>query len=445
MAIRFIFKHIIRSPWASLLSMMIALFSVVSLIWLQNTIWQAEDEIAQLYDSTPIRAEIRRIDPWMATQGPNGDMALMENIVSQLALDNVIFHRFVEEAYIISGMHLFNIVRPGAGGGFDRAILEDIWSLPGQARQRNFLRNLSWEHDNMDWHLAVSCLETLQNDSLDILFPSFEIEFAQGFGYGDFVFQPGQPIPVILHEEIALRRGLELSDFAFIANNPEIGNLRDFYQEAIVIGIYYGETEAGFGHRREHPYVILPLEAMEYIMGARISYTTARITFATAYNHHIPDFIEQVQIPLAQNFFNVGVFGLFIPLEIIIFDEEFRLVVAPMEQNLNLLNILFPLAIAVAIAIGAGMSILLLYQNTKPAAIMRALGMAKPRAVFILSARQIITKTFGIALGIIAALALNLTISIVFLAFLLGAIIGSFAGAAAIVRRPPLELLQVKE
>jgi hypothetical protein len=346
-------------------------------------------------------------------------------------------------------MHLFNIVQPDAAGNFDRAILEAIWDVPQNHRRPNPLNNLSWEHNTTDWHLAVSCLETLREDSLNIVVPSFKMQFAANFGEQDFIFTQGRPVPVIIHEDIMARRGLELGNPAFITNNPEIGSLRDFYQEAVIIGTYSGETLAGSGHLREHPYVIMPLEALEHIMGQRVSYITARVTLCQTANHRISEFREQVQVPLAQNFFNVGAFGLFIPLEIIVFDEEFRMVVMPLEQNLNLLSILFPVAIIVLIVIGTGLSLLFVLQNAKSAAIMRVLGNTKFKTRVVLSFVQIAINGFGVLLGLALSALLGMTFAAAIftlaLGYFLGSAAGSIIGAIIISRRPPLELLQVKE
>ena len=56
------------------------------------------------------------------------------------------------------------------------------------------------------------------------------------------------------------------------------------------------------------------------------------------------------------------------------------MVVIPMEQNLSLLKLLYPVAIVLSAIMGLGLLLLLMLQNAKVVAIMRVLGTSKNKS-----------------------------------------------------------------
>jgi hypothetical protein len=138
------------------------------------------------------------------------------------------------------------------------------------------------------------------------------------------------------------------------------------------------------------------------------------------------------------------------PLSLLIEDEELRMVVIPMEQNLSLLRLLYPVAIALSAIIGFGLSLLLMLQNAKVAAIMRVLGTTKTKSRATLCFEQIAVCIAGLVMGLIALAALGWgfgSISSLGLAgvYLVGAVVGTVVGSVVVTNRPPLDLLQVRE
>ena len=61
-------------------------------------------------------------------------------------------------------------------------------------------------------------------------------------------------------------------------------------------------------------------------------------------------------------------------LNLVIWDEELRTVVQPMEKNLTLMQVLYPIAQTVAFFVAGVVALLLLLQEAKTAAILRVLG-----------------------------------------------------------------------
>ena len=142
-----------------------------------------------------------------------------------------------------------------------------------------------------------------------------------------------------------------------------------------------------------------------------------------------------------------------IPLKIHFWDEELRAVVAPMEKNLSLLEVLYPVTLAVSVLIGAGLCLLLGLLQARDAALLRMLGVTRGRVRGLLSGEQILLSLIGVltGLGVLSILRQNpgavlggpLLMSAGL--YVLGAFTGSLIGAILVSNKKPLELLQVKE
>ena len=119
----------------------------------------------------------------------------------------------------------------------------------------------------------------------------------------------------------------------------------------------------------------------------------------------------------------------------------------------DLLNGLYMPVIALALLIGAAMCALLVLQNTKDAAIMRAQGTTKRTTRQLLASEQIILGTSGALLGLWVMLAwkreefaaIALHAGLFAAVYVLILVLGSFVSGAVATKKNILELLQTKE
>jgi len=126
-------------------------------------------------------------------------------------------------------------------------------------------------------------------------------------------------------------------------------------------------------------------------------------------------------------------------------------VVQQLEQNLELLNFLYPIVLAVSLVIALGLSALILLQNVKNAAVMRILGMSKKGTRWAFLKEQTVITLIGLFLGLLVfavienTFMLDARIYLFIVLYLAAMFLGSFLGAILISNRAPLDLLQVKE
>lgn len=142
-----------------------------------------------------------------------------------------------------------------------------------------------------------------------------------------------------------------------------------------------------------------------------------------------------------------------LPLKMVYWDEELRSVVQPLEKSLSLLQVLYPVSVLVAVLIGLGLSLLLVMQSARDAAILRVLGIPTGQVRGMYSLQQLLLSLFGTLMGLAgvgilrnepaALLEQQLIFGVVL--FLGGALLGAMLGVILITNKNPLELLQVKE
>ena len=94
-------------------------------------------------------------------------------------------------------------------------------------------------------------------------------------------------------------------------------------------------------------------------------------------------------------------------LTLVLWDEELTQVVGPLEQNVRLMSVLYPVTAALSVLIAIGVSVLLLFQSAKEMAALRAMGCTRRRVTGMFSCQQGLLCLLGILLGLVALGALR--------------------------------------
>jgi len=402
-------RHMIRTPIKTALALVLSLLLVFSLGWLNDTITFTESEIQRLWETTIIEGEIFRTFD-------HDSQTTSHAVISPSSWD------LIERSGFLSDMYLEAVASVG------------------------YLTVLGVSHLS---GLIAENTKTITDEQLGVICDDMEIEFMPGFSAEDFVYSPDTPIPLILRRYMPEEWELPLDEpFPF------------FLSTAQIIGVFDGGLQRAANRFGETmPLFIMPVEdhreqfsgqwpfyGWGSIQTYRAPYMTARFTIDPARNREIEQFRGQVEPFLRDN--TLGVQGAF-PLLLMVNDDIIYDVILPMEQNLSLLRVLYPIAISVAFALAIGMSLLTMLQNTKNAAIMRALGKPKVNVQFTLCTEQIIVSITGVLLGLgvlfIIGTAVELTPFVLAGMYIGGIVIGSAIGAFIINAKTPIDLLQVRE
>ena len=144
-------------------------------------------------------------------------------------------------------------------------------------------------------------------------------------------------------------------------------------------------------------------------------------------------------------------------LRAVIWDEELRLAVAPLENSIELMEVLYPVTLVLSLLVAAGIAVLFVMTSAKEAAIMRVLGTSRLRSRVMLALQTAFTSAAGLLIGLAGVLAYTGRTRPELLAgligasalcavlYLLAAIIGAAVSSTAVTSKNPLELLQVRE
>jgi ABC-type antimicrobial peptide transport system permease subunit len=250
-------------------------------------------------------------------------------------------------------------------------------------------------------------------------------------------------VPASFPESLLSRFNLKLNAVVYLFE--ESGQ---FYPYLIVGSYLEGPRQySGNAFKEMGESVLLPLSALKVIKSNNLYYTTAKFIIDPAKNRELPVFREEMKKMVSEP--SAGR----LPLQIVFWDEELRAVVEPMEKNLALLEVLFPVTVAVSVLIGIGLSLLLVLQQARETALLRMLGVRRAWVRAMLCSEQVLLSLLGVILGLGLLVILRQDPEAVLTAptmttgglYLLGALIGSLLGAIWVSNKPPLELLQVKE
>jgi len=460
---RFVLRHIVRARAKSILTTAVALFFVITLTFFTEMIIHVTRQIDHLYDNTIVFAEVREVNRVNAINARR-----FEDIIRLSAVENILGSNFTYNELAVAN-YIWTLVVPVEESG------EPPYTWLGHSYADTKGGTITFEDDVVGL-LAINCISRfLVAHSIDstlaldeewfgeIIFQDgvinidnsisgeqmlarvneLEIDFAMGLDETAFEFIEGNPIPIIMREDVKTEHAISFGDMIYLQTwNARIRAWDN--SPAVIIGVHNGKIADPFAFRNA---VIMPLDAGKHIFNQKggaseISFSTLAFDIVPAYNRELLYVEEELRAIIRR-----GGAG-WTALMLVLHDEELRIVVGSMEQNLSLMQLLYPVAITVSIVIGAGLALLLMLQNAKNAAIMRVLGSTKNRTRVVLWIEQLAVCLIGLIIGLAAAFILGWgVLASVMLAglYLAGVVIGSIVGSVLVTSKPPLELLQVKE
>lgn len=141
-----------------------------------------------------------------------------------------------------------------------------------------------------------------------------------------------------------------------------------------------------------------------------------------------------------------------LPSDMVVRDEELMNVVRPLEKNISMLEVLYPVLQAVAILASALMCLLFALRSAQETAVLRLLGTTRNAAAVMIVTERLLLSIIGICAGVLATLLIlrgdSLSVMSVVLNMVLclaACLIASVAGALIVIRKKPMDLLSVKE
>lgn len=402
---RYVSRQIRRSAFKSILVAVVALGFVFALVWMHETIEYSNAEIDRLYDTTVVKAEILKRNPGETAYvySPDGGsgIEISDAVINKDTVSTILKSDFVQSYYLVAS---------------------NTWFSPYSVRA----------FDQVDRFLA------------DMAEP-IQIEYAEGWDSDLFTesytkeFLAENTVPALLPASVMEADGLAYGDQITLMYTNYYSYRQSKTMQVVIVGKYEGYLL--------HMPVLVPLSALEACLGISLQYEVAEFYIDPAKNRELPALVEQAQAVVGKG--NAGS----LKLQIKFWDEALREAIAPMERNVALLSVLYPVTMAVTALIAIGLAVLLMLQSAKEAALMRVLGTTKRRTRATLCIRHLAVCLIGVFMGLLLPAILWGDISVVIAPasllcagiYLIGALLGASVASVSITKRMPLELLQVKE
>ena len=448
-------RHILRAPVKSVLVVAMALLFIVALGWLDNTIEFTEQEIERLYATTVITGEI-------VTPGAGIDGALWGYDIPLTSLEILAASDFVA-SYNTTALTRIGLFAP----------VQAHENMQSATRIEQSMLSIVKTISDMDYFLQEVTRPAAFGMGIG---GEFALEFAPGFGIENFLYTEGEILPVIVHESLLTRnfmidagtmtafymiddnenvitQNLRLGDAVYLLSGQLVsagmgGWAADTVTSAVIIGTYSG-GHPSTAYRMGQGLILVP--DMRWTHFATVTFTMAQDKI-----HYLREFEEEMNALLTyiihHEWYTPG-WGMQFwqerySHEVVLNDAEFRMVVIPLEENLSLLRLLYPVAKVMSFVLALGLSLLLMLQNAKNAAILRVLGMPRYKTRLNLCIEQVAVCAFGVAVGLVAVLVLGVGIATSGLLvgiYIGGALVGTVTGVVVISQKAPMELLQVRE
>lgn len=404
----YIRRHQSRAVAGTVSVLLFSVAAVLTLVWMQDAGQRQKQEIDRIYAMTVVTGELVQANSG-SHSGMYGGAVISRDIVDALQATGLVQEVYVEAATKITSVSERSTGENGARIG-DR--IKDVTVLAVYDWE-GFLEETGSE--------ASFSFETRMNGERFV-------EGNQNEDIGTF--------GIILPESmVAPEWGMGTRLSIESQGRVQTGKYR-------IVGTYAGSL----GNGLQENTVLVSGETMEYIKSAHGQddmLLTARVTFDSAKNRELLEQTENLQQIAADDKKSL------LPLRLVIWDQELREVLEPMERTLALFRVLFPVAAAVFAVTGFGLQLLLILQRSREAAIMRALGTSVSEVRLLIVSEQFLNCIAGLLAGLLLTGILRwgmTTAGIIgLLAYFAGSAAGMAAGGIAVTNRRPLELLQVKE
>ena len=412
--LRFVWRHMVRSKLKSALSILLAVGFTAGLAAIRFSIVGSREKVDWLYEHTEVEAELALE---VSNQFIQGGGFLRQDVLDQLMASGCVTHAYLE------GSTNGAVVKydPALEGTGAKYITDDI-------QIKKTVRAFDDETVFLSPAGSGGGVTITYLDGWDGSL------FAQDWSGGN------QSFPLILPKAVYDEYG----------SGPDhtVGFFCKSFWICQVAGYYEGAVA---GETGETDPILLPLSAYQAACGNRMAtYTKAHVTLDPALNRELGRFHDVLSSAAAAQSGMVS-------LRAVIWDEELRLAVAPLENSIELMEVLYPVTLTLSLLVAAGLAVLFVMTSAREAAILRVLGTSKLRSRVMLALQNVLTSLSGLLLGLLGVLAYTsrtrpeLLASLVgasvlcAVLYLLAAIIGAGASAVAVTHRNPLELLQVRE
>lgn len=431
----FIKRHILRSKIQTTLLVLLSLIFTLSVIWINQLIVMNRKQIDNAYKNAEIEADFYTSSQNRMVMGFGGDIS--ERLIKDI--DSIIP---IKEAVKIGIAHYDSIYIKV--NGTERLINEESKTKIDEQYNVYFSNNLIDAEGKLkleDLNLEEGIEPSIFNTKWRRLKKDGDIHLLEN--------ENGENVIPILASNGALEKyglsiGDEISfDIKYRRINRIYGKIVGNF-EKVKVERLKNETKTPENIR---PIFIVPKDVIAYSENQKLYYNFTKILFERENNKELYLKANELRELVQRHWDNRT------SLQIKIWDEELQKVVGPLEKNLSLLEIVYPITLAISLLTAGFIAYIITLRKAKEMAILRVLGVSNREVKIISIKESLIPTVIGVTTGVILMLILRNSeypvgaVGYLLAAgvYLIGTILGLWLALKSRDKKKPLELLQVKE
>lgn len=314
----------------------------------------------------------------------------------------------------------------------------------------NFRVEASNKPYNMDeGNMRFSGLTFLEGYSIEDLEKEYKVDYTNKM-HPRIIDEKGEGFfPVLVSNKAMEHFDLELGDKILLKNSS---NYLRLVMEAYgtIVGTFdkadRGKDRYGLILSKEEELFIYPITVLEGVEHA-LYYNQMEFSFNPENNKKLISQKEELRRTVSSNPQNI------IGTDLKFWDGELSNVVEPLEKNISLLEILYPVTFILSIIIAGILGFMMVLRRSADVAILRILGVKSKEVQWNLFRENTILVIIGIIIALLIIFPITINTypigldkyALVIGGYLLGTIIGLIFGIGKVTNRKPLELLQVRE
>lgn len=409
---RFTRRHVSRSKGRTFLTLVIPIVFILALGWIQRSIDWAEQSIIDAYENVSVEAGILKRNSASYTTNPG--------FISDSAVEDILATGFVKES---------ELVAPATNARLTRVTDATDTSLASApATVNNVMSKFTL--------CGITDASHLNRKTKNVAVPGGDGKVTYQDGWDASMFEADYdpektPCPVVIPETIRASQNISFGD--------ELSLVTGLQKLTVVVrGSYTGRFN-GLGSLSDDSsgdlpidVVLMPHSSMQTLYdGKDLYYSVAKFVLEPTRNRELDTFRTTAEQIMKHDTNSL------LAIQIVIWDEELRQVIEPLEKNLALMKLFYPIAqLAVIVATGI-ITLLSLMQKTKTAFLLHILGIPSRTVQVVLGSEQMLLGLLGSIIGILIIIASgNWSVRTVpcVLVYLLGLMIGTVAGCISLAR-----------
>lgn len=439
--LKFALKHIVRSKVKSFMLIFLAAAFIIGLSAINLSTVNNEKHLDELYQTIKVDVEVVKNNSFVEYSGVG------HGFIYEKLIDEIMQSGFIED-YYVEGASLASSVFAVNDGKINRSVIEKNAHILAIDNTEEFFRPEALISDK---YITVSIVDSngeADDEIYDFSRNGSNVKVSYMDGWDESLFTENwkektenQLYPVIvprsLYESLAIDENGEIA-FSSIASKKQPLDI------CVVAGVYDGYVIGD-----ANP-ILMPRSALQALTKEKMLYKKVSFTIDSNKNRKINEFKTLANEILAKEENSI------IETRLLMWDEELKKAVEPLEESISLMKLLYPITIALSVVISAGFSMLLIMLLSKDAAMMRIIGTTKLRSRMALCLQTIIPCIIGLIISSVVIIlysyqSSNLNVGLInqlifcTMLYLVSTIIGSMIYSIKLTNRQPLEMLQVKE